>query len=79
METCFCENIKGLFETMDIEKRFDSSDHAFMTSVLKNLAFEHAFMIIIWFQENFIVWIKLLLNNQKSCFNNGENTTQNFR
>lgn len=47
METCFCENIKGLFETMDIEKRFDSSDHAFMTSVLKNLAFEHAFMIII--------------------------------
>ena len=44
METCFCENIKGLFETMDIEKRFDSSDHAFMTSVLKNLAFEHAFM-----------------------------------
>ena len=29
---------------MDIEKRFDTSDHAFMTSVLKNLAFEHAFM-----------------------------------
>ena len=28
---------------MDIEKRFDTSDHAFMTSVLKNLAFEHAF------------------------------------
>ena len=44
METCFCENIKGLYETMDTEKRFDSSDHAFMTSVLKNLAFEHAFM-----------------------------------
>lgn len=44
METCFCENIKGLYETMDIEKRFDTSDHAFMTSVLKNLAFEHAFM-----------------------------------
>ena len=44
METCFCENIKGVYETMDIEKRFDTSDHAFMTSVLKNLAFEHAFM-----------------------------------
>ena len=29
---------------MDIEKRFDTSDHAFMTSILKNLAFEHAFM-----------------------------------
>ena len=47
---------------MDIEKPFESLDHGFLISVLKQFRF--------W--ENVIDWIKLLLYKQESCvLNNG--------
>ena len=39
MEICFCENMEGLYGTMDNEKLFDSLDNSFMTNVLKNFGF----------------------------------------
>ena len=53
---------------MDIEKAFDSLDHDFLVTVLSKLGFG----------SNFISWIKLLLNSQQSCVNNGGNTTPYF-
>ena len=56
---CDILDIPGYLFTMDIEA-FDSLDHDFL-SVLKKLGFD----------ENFIHWIKVLLNNQRSCVING--------
>ena len=53
---------------MDIEKAFDSLDHDFLLFVLKKFGFG----------ENFIHWIKVLLNKQQSCVINGGFTTQYF-
>ena len=53
---------------MDIEKAFDSLDHDFLLIVLKKFGFG----------ENFIHWIKVLLNNQQSCVINGGFLTQYF-
>ena len=53
---------------MDIEKAFDSLDHDFLLSALKKFGFG----------ENFIHWIKVLLNNQQSCVINGGFTTRYF-
>ena len=46
--------IKSYLVTMDIEKAFDSLDHSFLISVLKQFGCE----------ENFIDWIKILLYKQ---------------
>ena len=51
-------DIPGYLDTMDIEKVFDSLDHDFLLSALKN--FIH-WMI---FVENFIHWINVLLIKQ---------------
>ena len=53
---------------MDIEKAFDSLDHSFLISVLKQFEFG----------ENFIDWIKILLYKQESCILNGCFTTKYF-
>ena len=53
---------------MDIEKAFDSLDHSFLISVLKQFEFG----------ENFIDWIKILLYKQESCVLNGCFTTKYF-
>ena len=53
---------------MDVEKASDSSNHDFLLSVLKKFGFG----------ENFIHWIKVLLNNQQSCVINGGFTTRYF-
>ena len=50
---------------MDIEKAFDSLDHSFLISVLKKYGFGN----------NFVEWIKIILNNQESCVINGCNTS----
>ena len=48
--------------TIDIEKGFDSVDHTFLCSTLKKFGFGN----------NFICWIKIILNKQESCImNNG--------
>ena len=62
---CNIFDIPGYLVTMDIEKAFDSLDHDFLLSALKN--FIH-WMI---FVENFIHWINVLLIKQESCVING--------
>ena len=54
---CDILDIPGYLITMDIEKAFDSLEHDFLLSVLKRFDFG----------ENFIYWIKVLLNDQQSC------------
>ena len=47
----------GILLTIDIEKAFDSVNHAFLISVLEKYGFG----------KNFLKWINVLLNNQESC------------
>ena len=65
---CDILDISGYLVTMDIEKAFDSLDHDFLLFVLKKFGFG----------ENFIHWIKVLLNKQQSCVINGGFTTRYF-
>ena len=55
------ENVEGFLVTMDIEKAFDSLDHNFLISTLEKYGFG----------QNFIIWVKILLNDQESCVING--------
>ena len=65
---CDILDIPGYLVTMDIEKAFDSLDHDFLLFALKKFGFG----------ENFIHWIKVLLNKQQSCVINGGFTTRYF-
>ena len=69
IEICKKENIPAYLVTMDFEKAFDSLDHDFLICVLKKIGFG----------DNFITWIKILLNDQQSCVLNGGLTTQYFK
>ena len=53
---------------MDTEKAFDSLDHSFLISILKQSGFG----------ENFIDWIKILSYKQELCVLNGGFTTKDF-
>ena len=66
---CDILDIPGYLVTMDIEKVFDSLDHEFLWSVLKKFRFG----------ENFIHWIKVLLNKQQSWVINRGFTTRYFK
>ena len=55
--------------TADIEKAFESINHRFLIKVLAKYGFE----------KDFIKWIKILLQNQKSCIINGGTTTNYFK
>ena len=68
IEMCDILDISGYLVTMDIEKAFDSLDHDFLLFALKKFGFG----------ENFIHWIKVLLNKQQSCVINGGFTTRYF-
>ena len=68
IEICDIENIPGYLVTMDLEKAFDSLDHDFLLCVLKKFGFG----------DNFITWIKILLNDQQSCVINGGFSSQYF-
>ena len=61
-------DISGYLVTMDIEKAFDSLNHDFLLFVLKKFGFG----------ENFMHWIKVLLNKQQSCVINAGFTTHCF-
>ena len=61
-------NIKGFLVTMDIEKAFDSLDHNFLISALEKYGFG----------QNFILRVKILLNDQKSCVISGGEATKYF-
>ena len=58
----------GFLVTIDVEKAFDSLDHNFLISTLE----KHGF------GQNFILWVKILLKDQKSCVINGGKTTKYF-
>ena len=53
---------------MEIEKAFDSLDHNFLVSTLEKYCFG----------QNFISWIKILLNDQEPSVINGGKTTKYF-
>ena len=58
-------DIPGYLLTIDIEKAFDSVDHTFLCSALN----------IFGCGNNFIRWIKIILNKQESCImNNGHSS-----
>ena len=58
-------NIPGYLLTIDIDKTFDSVDHKFLCSTLKKIGFGN----------NFVHWIKIILNKQESCImNNGHSS-----
>ena len=57
-ETCDLEQLEGHLVANDFEKAFDSSNHNFLITDLKNYGFGN----------NFIEWIKILLNNKKLCY-----------
>ena len=61
-------DIPGYLVAMDIEKAFDSFNYDFLVSVLKTFGFG----------ENYIYWIKVLLNDQQSYIINGGFTTPYF-
>ena len=65
---CDILDISGYLVTMDIEKAFDSLDHDFLLFALKKFGFG----------ENFVYWIKVLLNKQQSCVINWGFTTRYF-
>ena len=60
IEMCYILDIPCYLVRMDIQKAFDSLDQDFLLFALKNLVFG----------ENFIHWIKFLLNKQQSCVMN---------
>ena len=53
---------------MNLKKAFDSSDHDFILCVLKKSGLG----------DNFVNWIKILLNQQESCVINGGFATKYF-
>ena len=61
--------LDGLLATIDIQKAFDSVDHAFKISTLERYGFGN----------RFVRWVKILLKNQESCIINGGNTTKYFK
>ena len=61
LETTEKLNIGGYMVTMDIEKAFDSMDHVFLIAVLEKLGFGN----------EFLKWVKILINKQESCVMNG--------
>ena len=65
LETTNLENIKSYLLAIDSEKAIDSLNHKFLIAVLEKYAFGH----------DFIDWIKMLLENQKSCIIDGSHIT----
>ena len=52
----------------DIEKAFDSVDHTFLIAVLKKFGFG----------DEFIRWVRIILNRQESCIPNNGHATGYF-
>ena len=60
--------LPGYFITIDIEKAFDSVDHTFLVAVLKKFGLG----------DDFIRWVRIILNKQESCIINNGNSTGYF-
>ena len=61
--------LDGSLATLDIQKAFDSADHAFIISTLERCGFGNIF----------VRWVKILLKNQVFCIINGGKTTKFFK
>ena len=61
-------NLRGYIVTVDIEKAFDSLSHSFLLACLKKFGFGH----------DFIRWVKILLESQKSYIIKAGTTTSYF-
>ena len=61
--------INGFLIILDIEKAFDSVNHLFLITALENYGFK----------EDFIKWIQILIQNQKSCVINGGAAANYFK
>ena len=68
IEICGNENTPRFLVTMNLEQDFNSLDHDFLLCVLKKFGFG----------DNFVTWIKMLLNDQQSCVINRGFATQYF-
>ena len=62
------EKIEAILVSADFEKAFDSIDHSFLFSVLKCFGFD----------DEFIQWVRTLLNNAKSCVTKNGHSTGYF-
>ena len=56
LEISYVFNLRGYIMTVDIEKAFDSLSHSFLVACLKKCGIGH----------DFIRWVKILLESQKS-------------
>ena len=61
--------LEGFLVTIDIEKAFDSVNHSFLLQILRKFGFG----------IDFVSWIKMILNNQKSCIINEGKTKKYFK
>ena len=68
IKACDIQKISSYLLTVDFEKVFDSVNHKFLIAVLEKYGFD----------QNFIDWIKILLQDQESCVINGGQTTTYF-
>ena len=62
------QKIEGFLLTVDLEKAFDSVDHNFLIACLKKMNFD----------QEFVNWVRVLLNKQESCVLNGGKSTGYF-
>ena len=69
IESCDLEESERYLVAMDLEKAFDSSNYNFLITALERYGFGNDFMD----------WIKVLLNNEKSCVINSVHTTKYFK
>ena len=69
IETCDLEQLEGYLVAIYFEKAFDSLNQNFLITALERYVFGN----------DFIEWIKILLENQESCVINGGHTTKYFR
>ena len=60
--------LKGFLLTVNVEKAIDSVNHNFLFKVLENSGFN----------QDWIKWISIWLQNQESCVINGGKTTRYF-
>ena len=68
IEIAKIKKLKGFLVAMDTEKAPNSFDHNFLIFTLENYGFG----------KNFILWVKILLEDHESCVINGVTTTKYF-
>ena len=68
LKVCDMQKLSGYLLTVNFQKAFDSLNHNLLIAVLKKYGFG----------DDFIEWILILFNSQKSCVTNGGHSTKYF-